>query len=44
MLEIYTKLKKRVALELVFLVMKIKNTVRFMYHKNVVKKNMLIYY
>ena len=44
MLEIYTKLKKRVALELVFLVMKIKKPIKFMYHKNVVKKNMFIYY
>ena len=36
--------KKRIPSELVFLVMKIRKNIQFMYKKNVVKKKMLINY
>ena len=38
------KLKKRIPLALVFLAMKIKKSIQSMHQKNVVKKNVLIYY
>ena len=36
--------KQRIPLELVFLVIKIRKNISFMYQENVLKKNMLIYY
>ena len=36
--------KKRIPSALVFLLMKIRRNIQFMYQKNVVKKNLLIYY
>ena len=38
------KIEKRILLELVVLVTKIKKKIQSMYQKNVVKKNLLIYY
>ena len=40
----FTKLKKRIPLVLMFLAMKIKKNIQSMYQKNVVKKNIMIYY
>ena len=41
-LETFTKSKKRNLSTLVFLVMKIRKNIQFMYQKNAVKKSMLI--
>ena len=38
------KIGKKIPLVLVFLVLKIRKNIQFMYQKNIVKKNMLIYY
>ena len=38
------KIEKRILLELVVLVTKIKKKIQSMYQKNIVKKNLLIYY
>ena len=38
------KKKKKIPFGLVFWVMKIRKSIKFMYHKNFVKKNMLIWY
>ena len=38
------KIEKRVLVELVSLVTKIKKSIQSMYQKDVVKKNMLVYY
>ena len=38
------KIEKRIPSGLIFLVTKIKQIMQFIYQKNVVKKNMLIYY
>ena len=38
------KIEKSVPLALVFLVMKIRKNIHFMYQNNVLKKNMLTYY
>ena len=40
----FTKQKKRIPSLLVFLAMTIKKNIQSMYQRNVVKKNMLIYY
>ena len=38
------KTEKKIPSTVVFLVMKTRRNIKFMYQKNVVKKNMLIYY
>ena len=38
------KTEKKITLTVMFLVMKVRQNIQFMYQKNVVKKNMLIYY
>ena len=38
------KIKKRISSALVFLVMKMRENIQFMYEKNVMKRKMLIYY
>ena len=43
-LDTFTKLKERILSPLAFLVMKAKKNIQSMYQKNVMKKNMLIYY
>ena len=43
-LEIYTKSKRIIPSALVFLVIKIRKDIQFMYQKNVVKQNILICY
>ena len=43
-LETFTKLKEKKSLALMFLLMKTKKNIQSMFEKDVVKKNMLIYY
>ena len=44
MLEIFRKFKKRIPSALVFLVIKVRINIQFMYQGNVGKEDMLIYY
>ena len=43
-LEVSTKLKKRILSPLAVVVIKIRKNIQYMYQKNVVKLDMLIYY